>query len=247
MPLASDVRFIVSDKQDFNLDSTKIRFIRISITQLRESVSDIIELIADVSWIDDLAPISKESLMARAQPTIDELTNELMGYLNFRDEKMIKDIGETVVSVAARAAIEQEVKYRALPLAELIKQKVRNNPGFDFHHEKDNLMIVFGESKYVSDKSAYNNALRQIVKFISEDKHKKDICDFENFLSDSAWNNINSCKIDRDRFCYSAAFSTSGSQLNVQKLINNIKNNKNFKNLISQNHKELILVAVDIK
>lgn len=107
-------------------------------------------------------------------------------------------------------------------------------------------MIVFGEAKYESNNNAYNKAISQIVKFIADKKHLKDIPDIDKFLSQSVFNNVNNCQSDRDRFCYSAAFSTVNRRFNEQKLINNIKNNAHFRELVSQNHKELVLVAVDI-
>lgn len=245
-PSNPGTNFSISSLQKFTLNDTQVWFIRISIDNLQEIVTEIIRIIADVSWIEGLTSISKESFIARAQPTIDTLIKELTNYLESCDNKMIKTIGETVVSVSARSVIERSLQYRALPIAELIKQKVRGNPGFDFHHEKDELMIVFGEAKYVSNSNAYNRAISQIVKFIADKKHLKDIPDIERFVSPSVSNNIHSCQSDRDRFCYSAAFSIVGKNLDDQKLINNIKNNDHFKELVSQNHKELVLVAVDI-
>ena len=242
----SSTNFSVTSLQDFTLSDTKVWFIRISIDNLQETVAEIIQKIADVSWIEGLTSISKESFMARAQPTINILTEELNNYLGSCDEEMIKTIGEAVVSVIARSAIESSLEYKALPIAELIKQKVRGNPGFDFHHEKDELMIVFGEAKYVSNSNAYNKSLSQIIEFIADKKHLKDIPDIDRFLSRSALNNANNCQSDRDKFCYSAAFSTKGRGFNEQKLISGIKNNISFRTLISQNHKELVLVAVDI-
>lgn len=238
--------FSISSLQEFTLSSTKVWFIRISVDNLQETVAEIMQIIADVSWIEGLASISKESFMARAQPTIDDLIEELTNCLGSCDREVIKTIGETVVSVSARSAIERNLQYRALPIAELIKQKVRGNPGFDFHHEKDELMIVFGEAKYVSNSNAYNKAFSQIVEFILDKKHLKDIPDIDKFLSQSVLNNVNNCQSDRDKFCYSAAFSTKGRGFNEQKLISHIKNNTNFRTLVSQNHKELVLVAVDI-
>lgn len=245
-PSNPGTNFSISSLQKFTLNDTQVWFIRISIDNLQETVAEIIQIIADVSWIEGLTSISKESFIARAQPTIDTLIKELTNYLESCDNKMIKTIGETVVSVSARSVIERSLQYRALPIAELIKQKVRGNPGFDFHHEKDGLMIVFGEAKYVSNSNAYNRAISQIVKFIADKKHLKDIPDIERFVSPSVSNNIHSCQSDRDRFCYSAAFSIVGKNLDDQKLINTIKNNDHFKELVSQNHKELVLVAVNI-
>ncbi len=245
-PSNPGANFSISNLQKFTLNDTQVWFIRISIDNLQETVAEIMQIIADVSWIEGLTSISKESFMARARPTIDVLIEELTNYLGSCDEKTIETIGETVVSVSARSAIERILQYKALPIAELIKQKVKRNPGFDFHHEKDELMIVFGEAKYESNNNAYNKAISQIVKFIADKKHLKDIPDIDKFLSQSVLNNMNNCQSDRDRFCYSAAFSTVGRNFDEQKLINNIKNNNHFKKLVSQNHRELVLVAVDI-
>lgn len=245
-PSNPGTNFSISSLQKFTLNDTQVWFIRISIDNLQETVAEIMQIIADVSWMEGLTSISKESFMARAKPTIDVLIEELTNYLGSCDKKTIETIGETVVSVSARSAIERILQYKALPIAELIKQKVKRNPGFDFHHEKDELMIVFGEAKYESNNNAYNKAISQIVKFIADKKHLKDIPDIDKFLSQSVFNNVNNCQSDRDRFCYSAAFSTVNRRFNEQKLINNIKNNAHFRELVSQNHKELVLVAVDI-
>ena len=217
-PSNPGANFSISNLQKFTLNDTQVWFIRISIDNLQETVAEIMQIIADVSWIEGLTSISKESFMARAQPTIDVLIEELTNYLGSCDEKTIETIGETVVSVSARSAIERILQYKALPIAELIKQKVRGNPGFDFHHEKDELMIVFGEAKYKSNNNAYNKAISQIVEFIADKKHLKDIPDIDKFLSQSVFNNVNNCQSDRDRFCYSAAFSTVNRRFNEQKL-----------------------------
>ena len=184
-PSNPGANFSISNLQKFTLNDTQVWFIRISIDNLQETVAEIMQIIADVSWIEGLTSISKESFMARARPTIDVLIEELTNYLGSCDEKTIETIGETVVSVSARSAIERILQYKALPIAELIKQKVKRNPGFDFHHEKDELMIVFGEAKYESNNNAYNKAISQIVKFIADKKHLKDIPDIDKFLSQS--------------------------------------------------------------
>ncbi|MBL0255080.1 MAG: hypothetical protein IPQ27_08970 [Chitinophagaceae bacterium] len=43
-----------------------------------------------------------------------------------------EDIGEFIVSYSAQLALEIEYSHQRIPLAELLKEKVLGNPGFDF-------------------------------------------------------------------------------------------------------------------
>lgn len=50
-----------------------------------------------------------------------------------------------------------------IPLAELIKQKVKGNPGFDFFAvNRDTVVMIFGEAKYDASSNAYNRVLAKL-------------------------------------------------------------------------------------
>ena len=127
--------------------------------------------------------------------------------------------------------------YLDVPLAELIKEKIVGNPGFDFYSENKNSILLFGEAKYVAKTNAYNKALEQIESFSISGKDINDIASIDRFFSEDALKNAN----NGDKG-YIAAFSST--EIETEKLVRNIQNNEHYKNLSS--HKELICVAVTI-
>ena len=127
--------------------------------------------------------------------------------------------------------------YLDIPLAELIKEKIVGNPGFDFYSENKNSILLFGEAKYVSHTNAYNKAFEQIEEFVNNGKDINDIASIDKFFSEEALDNAN-----KGEKGYIAAFSST--EIDTDKLIRNIQNNVHFQKLSS--HKELICVAVTI-
>lgn len=243
------IKSVIVQNSSFELDETIVIFLRVSVENLKAVVAEIIQIVVDESWMKKITPgIMQRSFIARARPTINKLAQKLENAIYVNTGNIaVQNIGETIVSVVAHSIIERQLQYKALPLAEIIKHNESQNSGFDFYNEKDNMMIVFGEAKYRAGKNAYNDALEQVVDFIAKDNHIKDMADISQYVSENVFNNINSNNVsDRDKFCYAAAFSTVNRRFNEQKLINNIKNNAHFRELVSQNHKELVLVAVDI-
>lgn len=233
------VRVVVT--QDFtefedNTDS-KIRFLRVEVHNTEPAVRSIIKAIADTSWVSGLVDdLIKQSFLKCAEPTIKKLSDDLTQAIV---SGATDSIGEYVVSMVARYVIESTYNYRALPLAEVIKEKVSGNPGFDYHHENGGLVLLFGEAKYKTGLNAYNSAFKQIAEFIKDGKDMKEVALLSHFLSDGAKNNLT-----EGRKGYSAAFSTSGKSFDSTTLINNIKTNAYFNTLLE--HEELLIVAVDI-
>lgn len=215
----------------------KVRFLRVEVQNLEPTIQSIIKAISDTSWVTELVDdVIKQSFIASARPTIDKLSHDLT---NAVDSGSTNEIGEYVVSMIARHVIEATYNYRALPLAEIIKEKILGNPGFDFHHENEELILLFGEAKYKTGINAYNSAFKQVVDFISAGKDMKEIALISHFLSQGAKQNLNNGKKG-----YTAAFSTSGKSFDTERLLSNIKNNLHFTNLLE--HEELLIVAVDI-
>lgn len=229
--VAQDLEEYTSD------DGFKVRFIRVVVNNVEPAVKSIIESIADTSWVvglvDDLV---KQSFLACAKPTINKLSQDLTSAI---DNSTTNEIGEYVVSVVARHIIEATYNYRALPLAEIIKEKVLGNPGFDYHHESGGFVLLFGEAKYKTGVNAYNSALKQVAGFIKSGKDMKEVAVLDYFLSSDTKTNLANGKKG-----YSAAFSTKNKSFDSQILINNIKNNTYFNELLK--HEELLIVAVDV-
>lgn len=235
--LAEHVEISVSQDITIGKSDSKVRFLRVAVNNLEPAVQSIIEIIADTSWVVGLVDeVTKQSFLACAEPTIQKLSNDLKGAV---DSGVTSDIGEYVVSVVARYIIEAKYSYKALPLAEIIKEKVSGNPGFDYHHEKDELILIFGEAKYLTGKNAHNSAFKQVVDFIKSSKDMKEVVTLSSFLSENTKTNLTNGKKG-----FSMAFSTSGKSFNENRLIELVEQNTHLKSLIE--HEEIIVVAVDI-
>lgn len=218
-------------------ENEKVQFIRVEVTNINPAIESIVSIIADTSWVNDLVDfLDQASLLARAQPTIERLSEDLKKAI---ENKTTASVGEYIVSVVARHTIEAVCGYKALPLAEVIKEQISGNPGFDYHHEHSGLILIFGEAKYKTGSNAYPAAFSQIVEHIGLQKDVKEANDMGRFLSDESKTNF----LD-GRKGFSAAFSTSRKSFDTATLINNVKANANFKKLLE--HESLIVVAVDI-
>lgn len=224
--------FKISDK---GYSHPNVIFIRIEPSDLKTTINDIICSLNNLSWIETFdKEYIKKSFKIRASRTAEHLSNKLN---NFAQDKVTTDIGETVVSELSRLAIVNELEYRDIPLAELFKQKISGNHGFDFFSETLSQFIVFGEAKYVSNSNGYGRALEQIERFIIEERDTSDLNDIDRFVSDSSLNNHT--KNDK---AFACAFSATS--IKSETLIDNILNNDNFNKI--KHHREIILIAVNI-
>ena len=140
-------------------------------------------------------------------------------------------------SEIARETIINGLEYSDIPLAELRKEKVSGNPGFDYHSENKNNIIIFGEAKYVAGQNAYGRALKQVVEFIDAKKDLKELTELTYFVSNEAIKNAN-----LERKGYAIGFSSYSTS--SEDLISNIRKSKHFKKIIR--YEEIIIVAVDI-
>lgn len=213
----------------------KIVFLRIDPEDKKETLKRIYQKLSDKSWINRFnKSYIRQSYEKRVDRTLGKLSNSLkLG----EDNKLTKEAGEYFVSELSREAIIEELNYSDIPLAELRKEQVKSNPGFDFHAESKERIIIFGESKYLSRDNAYGSALSQIVDFIKNDKDVQEIVDLEDFVSDIAMKNF-----EDNHKGYAAAFSSH--LISNEDLLNNIFKNKGFSYLC--NYDELLLLAVDV-
>ena len=231
----------VSVSQDFTEYAVNgkqnIQFLRVEVRNLYPAIRSIIKTIAETSWMDELLDVSiRDGFEAAAGPTIEKLKRNLEDAI---ESEAAETVGEYIVSLVARHVIEAEYGYRALPLAELIKEQVSGNPGFDFHHEKDNLILIFGEAKYKAKRNGYTVAFSQIVDHIKQKKDFKELPALRDFVSTSAKENMHNGKKG-----YAAAFSTLGKSYDNDALLKRIKANANFGQLVQ--YEALLIVAVDI-
>lgn len=223
------------EKKEFIVGEANIKFLRVDVNNLEEVILEIMKSLNEISWVNRLASDElKEGFLACIEPTINKISEDLRNSL---DDENISAIGEYVVSNVARLIIEQYYEYYVLPLAELLKEQLSNNPGFDYHCVSKENIPIFGEAKYVANTNGYGRALSQVVKFIDEKKDKKEISLLSHFMPKEAIKNI-----VLENKGYSISFSVK--TIDTDTLIKNIQKNKNFIKLTK--YKEVIVVAVDI-
>lgn len=236
--LASHLNVVANEELAPDGDgNAKARFIRVEVSNTKPVVEAAIKRVADTFWVNNItSDFTKASFLARAQGTIDELSSGLRSAI---DNSITSSTGEYVVSITAHCIVEAVYDYKALPLAEIIKEKKSGNPGFDYHHEKDGILLLFGEAKYTTAGNAYSRAFNQIVDHVAKCKDVKEVADLEHFVSDTTKRNFLAGKKG-----FTAAFSTRGKSFDSATLKTNIMKSKGFGKLLR--HDELIVVAVDI-
>ncbi len=211
-----------------------ITFLRINPEDVSVTIRDIIEQFQNLSWINNFdEDYLKSSFSERSVPTIKYLKNKLE---SDSQDTITTEIGETVVSELSRSTIINELGHSDIPLAEIIKQKIAGNPGFDFFSEINNEYIIFGEAKYVKGINAYGKAMKQVDEFVVKRRDKTDLSDIRDFVSKKSLNNASLGK---------RAFACGFSSIDIDDstLISNITNNKYFKTL--SQHIEVIYIAIN--
>lgn len=212
-----------------------ITFIRIDPEDLSVSINEILTALSDLSWIAKFdEDYIRKSFQKRANDTANYLAKNLkLG----KDDSITKSTGEYVVSELSREAIVAQLGYLDIPLAELFKEKISNNPGFDFYSANNEDIIVFGEAKYLARQNAYGSGMTQVNRFIRNGQDISDLNDIDKFFSKKALDSA-SC----GEKCYAVAFSSKKTP--SDKIISGIKKHKNFIDL--SKNKELVFVAVNI-
>ncbi|WPR73103.1 hypothetical protein SLW70_08285 [Flavobacterium sp. NG2] len=213
--------------------SCDINCLHIKIKDFKPIVKEFETYITDSSWINSLDEISKKVFKVNAEKTIDKIVNEIIAGIT---TSLNEDIGEFIVSYSAQLALEIEHLHQRIPLAELLKEKITGNPGFDFHTISTNNYLVFGEAKFSLDSTPRAKALEQIEKFIG-DRDNAELKWLEPFLDSTTKANI-----IKDEKGYTAAFSFNGE--NILTILNNALLSAPIAEIIK--HKELYLIAVEL-
>lgn len=226
---------IVENRQICKDKHERVFFLRVEPDDLSETLLNIFEVLANLSWINKFdEDYVRSSFKERAKSTIEDIKRKIS--CSSTDE-LSSDAGEYVVSELAREAMVNELNYLDIPLAELYNKKKSGNPGFDFHSQTTDDIIIFGEAKYVEDRNAYGSGLKQVDRFISEKKDIKDIADLRDFCSKEALSNaFHGIK------GFAVAFSSKKTP--SETLIENIAKNEHFNAILA--YSELVVVAVNV-
>lgn len=210
-----------------------INCIHIKITDFRLIVEEFEKYISDTSWINNLDEISKITFKANSQKTIDKIVNDIIAKVT---TAVNEDIGEFIVSYSAQLALEIEYSHTRIPIAELLKEKISGNPGFDYHTISTNNYLVFGEAKFSLDGTPRAKALEQIEIFIN-DRDDAELLWLQPFLDATTKANI--IKGEKG---YAAAFSFNNES--ILTTLNHALASTPIVEIIK--HKELYLIAVEL-
>lgn len=208
--------------------------LHVKISDVSERAKEMIDIISNTSWINQLEVADQVSYTARAERTIKKLANEIFTKVS---SPMSTQFGEYMVSMTAQDALEENAEHIKLPLAELFKEKVLGNPGFDFHTETATTYLAFGEAKYSGRKTPYERAIIQINSFVQLRKDQAELTDLQRFCSKQAIDNaLNGMK------AYVAAFSINVK--NVNRTFSKLLVSEEISPLLE--YPELYLIGVEV-
>lgn len=189
------------------------------------------------SWLQDISDINaKNAFEIRANKTAEIIKKDLEKGVS--GPKYIQYAGQHIVVLNARDTISNDLLYKKIPIAELVKNRVSGNGGFDFHleNEKDGV-IIFGEGKYRnginSYKASFSSALKQVVDFIKDGMDSSEYPDLSCFLSELTKNNYSSDK------GYAIGFSINSSDFNGKP--------KNYTDILIEIQKNLNYLTLEKK
>lgn len=225
----------IIDLETLGIDSSSVvHLLHVKILDVHQKAQEIITMLADKTWISKLNAVSQLSYQSRAQKTIEKLVNNILSKV---EDAVTEDFGEYLVSDSAGESLVQIHQHIKIPLAELWKEQMTGNPGFDFHTESATNLIAFGEAKFKTTGSPYSVAITQIADFIIDEKDLMEVSDLQNFVSSTAVTNI----MDKKR-AFIAAFSINAA--NPDLIFQNMLKHDRFKELTA--HAELYLIAVEV-
>ncbi|MFI3236663.1 MAG: hypothetical protein R3Y47_01390 [Lachnospiraceae bacterium] len=212
-----------------------ITYLRIDPEDISETLRDIIVSLSDMSWISRFdKPYIRNSFLKHADESAKYLANKIQ---EKRGDTITKNSGEYVVSELARKALVNRMRYLDVPLAELFKEQVAGNPGFDFYSANNDNIIIFGEAKYSSRNNAYGVGMEQVDRFIREGQDISDLNDIDKFFEDESLEYAN----NGDK-AYAIAFASKTSSSEM--IIKGIIANKHYNNIAG--HKEVLYLAVNV-
>lgn len=226
-------------RQNIHIDGKEhpeIIFLRVKPKNLQVAIRLVLHELAEKSWLNELDDKTlKKSLRMAADKTVQNIELKIKDKNGDNDAKKA---GQYLVSYLSKRALVTELDHKDIPLLELLSRRMAGGEGFDFYSEKlSDSLIVCGEAKFVTDANAYNDSIKQIKNFIDQKKHILDIQVIVNFTSESGRKNM-----IKGQHGVCAAFSCTN--INTEKLIENIKKNINLPLLFDKSL--IILVAVEV-
>lgn len=158
----------------------------VKIDDINSCAKELVTILNDTAWIQQLNAIGKLSLSQTAMRTINKLVNDFKSVQNV----ITTEFGEYMVSMSASQSLGVLLGHRVFPISELWKEKITHNHGFDFHTETLDKLLNFGEAKYSRKSNPYSVAASQVIDFIELGKDKYDAVLLGHFATEEAINNL---------------------------------------------------------
>lgn len=209
--------------------------IHVKITNVSEDVQAMLRTITDTGWIGKLGAIHQRIYNATSKRTIDDISQKI---LDMDSSPLTISVGEYLTSFSAQNALVEICGHQKLPFAELLKEKVSGNPGFDYHTISQDNVLVFGEAKYSDNGTPKDNAINQITSFIGLEKDYAELHSLLPLISEEVQSKI----LDGVKG-YAAAFS-----LNMNNVDLAFKNALKMETLtsVTNQHKEYYVIAIEV-
>ena len=222
-------KVVYNEKRRIN--QCNVLFFLAEINNIKNAIEETYNCISNVSWINNFSDENViKAYCVRTKITIDKL-REAFEQVNF----LSSSTGEYIISITAKNVIVSELKYKDIPLGELIKERAIGNGGFDYYSENlIDKIAIFGEAKYKKNTSTYSIAINQIVSFINKEKDVSDFLEVDKFMEYETAVNMNN-KVKG----FSAGFCFYG---NEKKIIDYLMKSNDFIELTK--YKEIILIGV---
>lgn len=213
----------------------KLFCLHIEINDFKTIIEDFKNHITNTIWIKNLDQISQIVFEANTKKTIDHVVNNILSKVS---DDLTIDIGEYLVSYCSQQALHLEFSHELVPLTEVLKEKISNNPGFDFHTISNFNHLVFGEAKFSLLGTPRAKSLDQILDFIG-DRDSGELLWLQPFFKNKTQviNNI-----EKHNKGYAAAFSHNNND--ILETMDNALGSSSAIEIMK--HKELYLIAVEI-
>ena len=224
----------IIEVKDSICGNCKLSYIHVKVKNIAFKAQEILVNILDNSWLQKIDnTIDYNSFLARSEETIQILVKILQEVGN----EIGAEFGEFLISSVAQSTLEENYQHEKFPLAEIWKEKVKGNPGFDFHTISNDEILFYGEAKFNSKHNAYSKAITQICNFINKKKDFMELTDLKKINS-----RINETHLSEDSKGYVAAFSIHN---NFENIFQTILDNKKVRQHLKK-YPELFFIGIEV-
>lgn len=215
-------------------NTCSVHLIHVQIDDIDKRANEMVHTVLDTSWLNKMDSVERIAFEACSERTIQKFVNEI---LNNVHGTVDTDFGEIMISDTAQCVLKSNRNHDVFPLADIIKERVSGNGGFDFHSESPSNIANYGEAKYSGCSTRYSDALKQINEFINDRKDIAELITLRSFFSDDACSNVK-----KNIKGYTAAFSIHANK--PKTIFQNAMTSSEFKCLLA--YKEVYLIGVEV-